>query len=254
MKRVLLLAAAVAAAGCGGGGGAGGGGGSVKPVVQQGPLGHGADAVWYYAAKGQPRSIVIFLHGYSGEPREETPVNHVPWLRHLAAEGNDVIYPRYERGGGPDPFPHLDAGVDAALAKLGRPKLPTVVIGYSRGARIAVDYAAFQAARGHEPRAVLAVFPAVNTAYERLGPLDELDAKTKIVMMVGDRDTGVAGSGAHLLLLRLARVGFPADRIEILGAKSTKGFIANHTSPLETSPGARRAFWKPADDLIESVR
>ena len=178
----------------------------------------------------------------------------MPWLRHLAAQGNDVIYPRYERGGGPNPFPHLDAGVDAALAKLGNPKVPTVVIGYSRGARIAVDYAAFQAARGHEPKAVLAVFPAINTPYEQLGPLGKLDSGTKIVLMVGDKDTGVGGSGAHLLLARLAQAGFPADGIRILGAKSTKGFVANHTSPMETSPGARNAFWQPADELIDSVR
>src|SRR2546421_1027379 len=235
------------AAGCGGGR-------HGRSLVLQGPVGHGPDAVWYVAAKGKPRSIVIFLHGYSGEAREETPVNRVPWLRHLAAQGNDVIYPRYERGGGPNPFPHLDAGVGAALAKLGDPKLPVVVIGYSRGARIAVDYAAFRAAAGHEPRAVLAVFPAVNTPYEQLGPLRALDAKTEIVMMIGDRDTGVAGSGAHLLLARLARADFPPERIQILGVKSTKTFVANHTSPLETSPAAQNAFWKPADRLIDSVR
>jgi len=255
VNRLLPLAALIVAAGCGGGHTrAVSQGGPSGAVSEHGPLGQGADAVWYYPAAGKARSIVIFLHGYSGEAREETPVNHVPWLRHLAKQGDDVIYPRYERGGGPNPFPHLDAGVSAALARLGDPKLPTVVIGYSRGARIAVDYAAFEAARGHEPRAVLAVFPAVNAPFEVLGPLDQLDAKTEIVMMIGDRDTGVAGSGARLLLERLARVGFPPDRIKILGAKSTKGFVANHTSPLETAPGARNAFWKPADRLINSVR
>jgi hypothetical protein len=247
VKRLLLLTACLAAAGCGGGA-------KSSSVSEHGPVGGGADAVWYWPAAGKAKSIVVFLHGYSGEAREETPANHIPWLRHLAKEGNDVIYPRYERGGGPNPFPHLDAGVAAALKKLGDPKLPTVVIGYSRGARIGVDYAAFRAAAGHEPRAVLCVFPAMNAPYEALGPLRALDAKTKIVMMVGDRDTGVAGTGAHLMLYRLAQANFPASRIQIDGVKSTKGFVADHTSPLEASPQAQNAFWKPADRLIDSVR
>ena len=247
MKRALLLAACVLAAGCGGASKQG-------RVAEHGPVGSGPDAVWYWPAAGKAKSIVVFLHGYSGRAREETPINHVPWLRHLAKRGNDVIYPRYERGGGPNPFPHLDAGVAAALRTLGDPKLPTVVIGYSRGARIAVDYAAFRSDAGEEPRAVLCVFPAVNTPYETLGPLQALDGKTKIVMMVGDRDTGVAGSGAHLLLYRLAQVGFPPERIQIIGVKSRKGFVANHISPLETSRQAQRAFWEPADRLVDSVR
>jgi dienelactone hydrolase len=246
VKRLLPLAALIVAAGCGGG--------HSGAISQHGPLGPGADAVWYYPAARKAHSIVIFLHGYSGEAREETPVNHVAWLRHLARKGDDVIYPRYERGGGPNPFPHLDAGVAAALKKLGDPKLPTVVIGYSRGARIGVDYAAFRAAAGHEPRAVLCVFPAMNAPYEALGPLRALDAKTKIVMMVGDRDTGVGGVGAHAILLRLEQAGFPADRIQIIGVKSTKTFSATHLSVLETGEGARHAFWQPVDKLIAASR
>ena len=247
MRRALFLAAVLLAAGCGGSRQSG-------DAKEHGPLGNGPDAVWYWPAAGKPKSIVVFLHGFSGEAREETPVNHVPWLRHLAKEGNDVIYPRYERGGGPNPYPHLQAGVGAALKKLGEPKLPTVVIGYSRGGRIAADYAAFRAEAGHEPSAVLAVFPAIHAPFEVLGPLQDLDSKTKIVMMIGDRDTGVAGSGAHELLYRLAAVNFPASRIQIVGVKSTKGFVADHTSPMDTSPQAQRAFWVPADRLIDSVR
>jgi pimeloyl-ACP methyl ester carboxylesterase len=247
VKGALFLAAALLAAGCGGSS-------QSESAKEHGPLGSGPDAVWYWPAAGKPKSVVVFLHGYSGTAAEETPVNHVPWLRHLAKEGNDVIYPRYERGGGPNPFPHLDAGVAAARKKLGDPTLPTVVIGYSRGGRIAVDYAAFRAAAGHETRAVLAVFPAIHAPFEVLGPLQDLDSKTKVVMMVGDRDTGVAGSGAHELLYRLAAVNFPPSRIQIDGVKSTKGFVANHLSPMDTSAQAQNAFWKPADRLIDSVR
>ena len=93
MRRVLLLAAVAATAGCGGSGGS-----HLAALQQQGPIGSGANEVWFYAAKGKPRSLVIFLHGYGG-PVEETPKNHIPWLKHLAAQGSDVIYPRYEVGG-----------------------------------------------------------------------------------------------------------------------------------------------------------
>src|SRR5919199_674977 len=117
---LLLAAVAVVTAGCGGASRP-----KVKPLVQHGPLGSGADEVWFYAAKDKPRSVVVFLHGFGG-PTEETPENHVPWLRHLAAKGNDVIYPRYERGGYPDPYPHIDAAVARAMKRLGKPDAPLV--------------------------------------------------------------------------------------------------------------------------------
>jgi pimeloyl-ACP methyl ester carboxylesterase len=248
VKRLLLLAAVgLTVAGCGGSSR------GAKPITQQGPLGDGADEVWFYAAKGKPRSLVVFLHGYGG-PVEETPKNHVPWLKHLAAEGSDVIYPRYEVGAGTNPYPHLDTALNRALDRLGHAKLPTVLIGYSRGGRIAVDYAAFRAAEQREPKLVLAVFPPINSPLERLIPLQQLDAKTKIVMMVGDRDRGVGGSGAHELLGRLAQANFPPDRIQIIGVKSTKKFAATHLSVLKSGPGARKAFWQPTDKLIDAAR
>src|SRR5207253_6966200 len=51
--------------------------------------------VWIIRPSGPPRSLVVFVHGL-GEG-ETTPVNHRPWLEHLALEGSAVIYPRYER-------------------------------------------------------------------------------------------------------------------------------------------------------------
>jgi pimeloyl-ACP methyl ester carboxylesterase len=249
VKRLLLLAPLVAlAVGCGG---------SAKrasgDVAAPGPIGNGPREVWFYPAKGDAKSLVVFLHGYGGA-REETPVNHVPWLKHLAARGSDVIYPRYEVGGSLDPYPDLDAAIAAARKQFGEPDVPEIVIGYSRGGRVGIDYAAVQAARGDEPAAVLAVFPGLNSPGEKLGPLDRLDSKTKLVMMVGDKDTGVGGVGARAILYRLAQAGFPADRIQVIGVTSTKTFKATHLSVLETGPGARNAFWKPADQLIDSVR
>jgi len=120
--------------------------------------------------------------------------------------------------------------------------------------RIAVDYAAIQAARGHEPRAVLAIFPGVHSQFERLGPLKKLDSKLKIAIMLGDKDTSVDGSGARVILARLELAGFPASQIKLIGVKSKGSFVADHFSVMKTSPGAKAAIWKPADQLIDSVR
>src|SRR5213078_2444037 len=95
---------------------------------------------------------------------------------------------------------------------LGDPKLPTVVIGYSRGARIAVDYAAFEASGGHEPRAVLAVFPAVNAPFEVLGPLDELDAGLR-------RQPHLATQGDRGCKERVLETRRPVDRLGALSRR-----------------------------------
>ena len=248
MRRVLLLAAVAATAGCGGSGAP-----RLTALQQRGPVGSGAKEVWFYAAKGKPRSLVVFLHGYGG-PVEETPKNHVPWLKHLAAEGSDVIYPRYEVGGARDPYPNIDAAIDAATPRLGKPHVPVILIGYSRGGRIAVDYAAVRAARGEEPSAVLSVFPGEHSQYETLGPLKKLDSKLKLEIMLGDKDTSVDGRGARVLLARLELAGFPGSQIKLVGVKSTRSFTADHFSVMKTSPGAKAEIWKPADQLIDSVR
>jgi pimeloyl-ACP methyl ester carboxylesterase len=242
-----LLGAVVAAAGCGGSAS------HLKPLEQQGPIGSGAKEVWFYAAKGTPRSLVIFLHGYGG-PTEETPKNHVAWLKHLAAEGSDVIYPRYEVGGEANPYPNIDAALDEATPRLGKPHVPVILIGYSRGGRVAVDYAAVRAARGQEPVAVLAVFPGEHSQYERLGPLKKLDSKLKLAIMLGDKDRSVDGAGARVMLARLELAGFPGSQIQLIGVKSTRSFTADHFSAMKTSAGAKAAIWKPADKLIDSVR
>jgi pimeloyl-ACP methyl ester carboxylesterase len=248
VRRVLLLAALATAAGCGGSGAP-----HLKPLQQQGPIGSGPQEVWFYASKGKARSLVIFLHGYGG-PIEETPKNHVPWLKHLAAEGSDVIYPRYEVGGAADPYPNIDAAIDEATPRLGKPHLPVILIGYSRGGRVAVDYAAVRAARGEEPRAVLAVFPGEHSQYEKLGPLKQLDSKLKLAIMLGDKDKSVDARGARLILARLELAGFPGSQIQLIGVKSTATFTADHLSVMKTSPGAKTEIWKPADKLIDSVR
>jgi predicted esterase len=248
VRRVLLLAGVMVAAGCGGSSAP-----ESKPVQHQGSLGSGPRQVWFYAAKGKPRSLVIFLHGYGG-PVEETPKNHVAWLKHLTAEGSDVVYPRYEVGVSTNPYPDIDAALASARQRLGNPHVPIVVIGYSRGGRLATDYSAWLAAHGHEPRLALLVYPAVHAPGERLIPLRSLDSKVRVVMMVGDQDKDVDGAGARVILARLELAHFPASRIKLMVVKSTPTFKATHLSVLGESQGAKAEIWKPADRLIDSVR
>jgi predicted esterase len=249
VRRALLLAAVLVTAACGGGSSAP----KLKPLQQQGPLGSGPRQVWFYAAKGKPRSLVVFLHGY-GSRVEETPANHVDWLKHLAAEGSDVVYPRYEVDVSTNPYPDIDAALASARRRLGDPHVPIVVIGYSRGGRLATDYSAWLAAHGHEPRLALLVYPAVHAPGERLISLGSFDSRMRIVMMVGDQDKVVDGAGARVILARLELAGFPASRIKLMVIKSTRNFKATHVSVLGASSGARAEIWKPADKLIDSAR
>jgi predicted esterase len=243
-----LATAVGVTAGCGGSSAS-----LLPPMQQQGPLGKGAREVWFYAAKGKPRSLVVFLHGYGG-PVEETPANHVAWLKHLAAKGSDVVYPRYEVDVSTNPYPDIDAALASARRRLGNPHVPVVVIGYSRGGRLAIDEAAWLAAHGHEPRLALLVYPAVHAPGERLMSLRSFDSNLRVAMMIGDKDKVVDGAGARVILARLELADFPASRIKLMIIRSTRTFKATHLSVLGENPGAKAEIWKPADKLIDSVR
>lgn len=256
MRRLLLLLpAALLAGGCGSSGSNSSPTATPKPtpLVTQGPLGQGTREVWWFASKGKPRSLVVFLHGYGG-PVEETPANHIPFLRHLAAQGSDVIYPRYEVSLSTNQYADIDAAIATATAKLGRPHVPVIVVGYSRGGRLAVDYAAYRSAEGRPPTGVLAIYPAVYADFERLIPFKELNRKTKLTMFLGDKDTDVDGTGARTILARLELANFPIANVKVRIIRSTKTFTANHLSVMDTSPTARREIWHPADKFIASVR
>jgi hypothetical protein len=245
VARVVVAVSVLALVACGGKG---------KPrAITTESYGTGARQVWVMRTPGKTKSVVIFLHGLGG-PEEELPDNHLAWLRHLAGGGSAIVYPRYERGPAEDPMLPLLAGVETGLRKLGNPKVPMVVIGFSRGGRLGVDYAAAAATEGFGPRAVLSVFPGLLGPTEPVEDLENIDPKTRIVLMVGDRDVDVGGTGAQMLLSRLQQADFPADQIEVTGVRSKPGFEAEHLAPLETTPEAKEAFWKPADELIDSVR
>lgn len=253
MRRATAALAVLALAGCGGARHAAP---APQPLVE-GPFGQGADQVWLVRPTGPTRSVVVFLHGLGGAT-EDTPANHVPWLLHLAQRGSAVIYPRYEAAptieNQATADEHALRGVALGLKTLGLPKVPAVVIGYSRGGPLAVDLTAVAPAIGLEPRGVLAVFPARRFPTDPQLDLRALDHTDRIWVMIGDRDTVVGPYGANELLQRLAASGFPQRSVRLIEVVSHGDFSATHLSVLSDSASAQTAFWDTADALVTGVR
>lgn len=204
--------------------------------------GFGKDQYWIVRPKGKTKAVVVFLHGLGQDSGEQLE----PWQAHLASEGYAVIYPRYE-----DPPPDMQArnnivgAVGRALGDLGRPNVPLVLLGHSRGGRLAVESAAFL-----RPKLVLAFYPGlINPQMEPPTNFELIPRTTDIWLFVGDRDTSVGNSGALEMDRRLLSFGFPAARIH--GAViHSRGFVADHMSVYDLSPAAKKAIWGRADELI----
>jgi dienelactone hydrolase len=265
VRLALILGIAFLAAGCGGGGPTDG----AAPATTAAPAGprplatsqtatvlqrqYGNDADGFYLftpRKGPWSRVVVFVHGH-GDASEITPVHHLPWLRHLAERGSAVVYPRYEeQPGGHGAAEHIDEAVKSALDVLGGESRPLVGIGYSRGARLVVDWAAI-AARALKPRAILSVFPA--SSEDESPDLSQLDPFTKVLVLSGDQDEVVGPYGAADLLLALKKSGFRLRRAKWRVVSSTPDFTVDHLSVIDSSPAARERFWEPADRLIAGV-
>jgi pimeloyl-ACP methyl ester carboxylesterase len=243
VRAFLALAlAAILLSGCGGG-----------SHANLEIFGKGRDQVWLFRSDSRPRAVVVFLHGFGGQV-EQTPANHRAWIDHLTGLGDAVIYPRYETVGNPAPGPLIVRAVGRALGRLGS-QAPLVVIGYSRGGRLAPDYAALadESRKAAHPGVVIAVFPGPVTRGEQPVDLSTLDPSTRFLILVGDRDQTVGSQGASQLLHRLEAARFPPGRIVARIVQSRGAFVANHFSALDDSAGARQAFWDPADRLINNA-
>ncbi len=223
--------------------------GSASHPRQLGPFGRGADVYWVWRAQGKPRAVVVFLHGL--DRSELNPANHLPWIEHLARRGDDVIYPMYEvQPGARGALRHVLAAVDAALRRLGRPQLPVVVVGYSRGGRLAVELAAISPVFRVVPAAVMSIFPSqLNPVAEEVIDLRTLEPSTRIMLVVGEEDSR---EGARDLLTRLRDAGFPARKVQPVLIHSRGSFHADHFSALQTGPEVRRQLWAPLDRLVAS--
>jgi predicted esterase len=207
--------------------------------------GTGQNQYWVLHSKGKARAVVVFLHGLGADSGEQLE----PWQAHLGEEGYDVIYPRYEQ-----PPPNAQArdtivtATRRALADLGHPKVPLVLLGHSRGGRLAVEAAAYL-----HPRLVLAFYPGlINPAFEPDTNLRLIPKTTQIWLFAGDRDKSVGPSGVVELDQRMLNDRFNVKQVhnELI---HSRGFVADHMSVYDLSKAAKRAIWGRADTLIEDA-
>jgi len=246
----VVLAALLLLAACGGGGGASL---PTRPSVT-GPLVQGAKGVWIFRPAGDPKRLVIFFHGQGG-PVEATPANHRAWIDHLVQHGAAVVYPRYEEDNSAAVLEPAVAGIRTASDRLGlKATVPVLALGYSRGAALAVEYAAVAPAKGVPvPDAVETVNPVPYGEQARVVNLRPLQPSTVLAVLISDRDPH-AVDGSTLLLHRLRDAGYPGKQIRIDVARSHGSFIADHLAPLSALPAARRAYWAPTDALLAGLR
>jgi dienelactone hydrolase len=243
----VVLAALLLVAGCGGGGASF----PTRETIESGRT-EAADGYWAFRPAGQPKRLVIFFHGQGGAV-EATPQNHRPWIDHLVAHGAAVIYPRYEVVYSQSVLDPAVAGIRRASRRLGLSGVPVIALGYSRGAALAVEYAAVAARHGLPvPGAIETVNPVPYGETARIVNLKTIRPKTIVALLVSDRDPH-AVDGSTLLLHRLRDAGFPGTQIKLDVAHSHGSFVADHLAPLSALPAARAAYWAPTDALVASV-
>jgi len=243
----VVLAALLLAAGCGGGG-------ASYPTKETIESAHteAADGYWVFRPAGRPKRLVIFFHGQGGAV-EATPQNHRPWIDHLVARGAAVIYPRYEQVYSQSVLDPAVAGIRTAERRLGLSGVPVIALGYSRGAALAVEYAAVARRHGVPvPDAIETVNPVPYGETSRIVDLHAIRPNTIVALLVSDKDPH-AVDGSTLLLHRLRDAGFPGKQVKIDVAHSHGAFIADHLAPLSAAPAARAAYWTPTDALLASI-
>jgi acetyl esterase/lipase len=187
----------------------------------------------------QPLPLVLFLSGCCeyvppGPSATPDPVVHRAWIEHLVRRGAVVVYPVYREATGQA---DVLAAVRAALAELARSGGPPVdvarvaVVGWSRGAVLAGDYAAVAAAEGLPvPTAVMLLMPACCPAEN----LAAVGAATRVLVVAAVDDFIEYDVGARRIWENLTAV--PRDRRDyVVLASDDHGsppLVADHFLPM----------------------
>ena len=245
---LLALTLLLAALGCGGKNET-----TLTRATSEGPIGKGASGIWIYRPAGKPKDLVIYLHGQGGAS-EAMPDNHLPWIKHLVSRGSIVLYPRYEMEYEAEPMQFIADGIRTAEKRVDLDDLPVLVIGYSRGGGLAVEYGAVAVEEELPvPDAIMSVFPAGFGNANQQVDLSPIPHTTEILFLVGDQDEVVDTRGAAFTGSRLQEAGFPGENIHLDLVESQGNFVADHFAPMQTTPAARAAFWEPADRILDAL-
>jgi pimeloyl-ACP methyl ester carboxylesterase len=222
------------------------------PGLQQRTVGAGAQAAILLWRNGQVPSqdAVVFLHGWSPLP----PFLYGAWLRHLAYDGNTIVYPVYQRSRDTKPETFREAavaGIAAGLRAIHANERHLIVIGHTTGGALAFDYAAV-APRRHlpEPRGVLAVYPGRDPGNGRIvaAGLSAIPADTDLEVIGGPGDPLPHGEAEATKFLRAA------TSVQALRKTLLRSGEPNVGGPVPGTAAARKAFWGPADRLIARAR
>ena len=206
------------------------------------------------AGTSGPQPVVVFLHGWG---LTDTSA-YRRWFRHLAATGNTVIVPRYQRDERSDPRrvrAWALAGIRRALGRVEISPGTLVVAGHSAGAALAADYAATARTKGlPQPVGVFAVYPGRRILGYPSG-IPEADparipAATALTVLASSSDRVVGLEPARDLYRRATAVPAGRRRLVLVGDPAA----ADHYAPTRSGSAARRAFWGRLDRLITSAR
>lgn len=209
-----------------------------------GPFGSGRSQVWLLEPGTEPKSIVVFAHGW-------TTVEPTDWHRarfdHLCRPGSIVVFPRYQLDG---PDTGFRRGVQTAFARLRPVDVPVVVAGFSFGGALAAYYAGNADGWGvPRPYGVLSVFPTTRVAGR---PAGRPPRSTRFVLLAGDRDLVVGTAGTQDLLAWLK--GHPLAMKTSRLVRSSSALVAHREAPKEMTVASTRLFWTPIDTLVTAAR
>jgi hypothetical protein len=246
-----------------------------------------ADGYWLFEpADPQPEAaeVIIFMHGYGAY----NPMAYGKWIKHLVAQGNIVIYPRYQRNlifPRPNAFPANAAkGIREALKVLQtpghvKPKLDKVAyFAHSYGGvintNLAVNWEKFNIPK---PSAMLLAQPGSGPfSGARLPNYNGLPDDMNLLVIVGEDDF-VVGAEFGALVFNTA-INTPKRNFVIHRRDTTShaGVWATHSEPyaydLDFDIGVRNytalrvlsasrvdkvdfyCFWKLGDALLDYTR